>query len=202
MKILFNDIETDKLPKNITLDIKGNNHTLILNSFIGNGILHIKLRGDNSSIIFGKNNIIERNLSINGNNYLNKICKGKCVIGTGNKFRGNCALYLPLNPDKEINIGNNNLFAANTEIIGCTEHPVYDMETNDLLNTENNVIIGDNNWIGRDVLFLTKGGIKDNCVVGIRSVVTKQFELSNAIIAGNPAKIKRLNIYWKEGYEE
>lgn len=200
MKIIFNDVETNKLPENIILDIEGDGHTLILNSFKGNGTLRIKLRGNNSFISFGKNNTIEKNLSINGNNYVNKKCNGRCIIGNDNKFRGNCSFYLPLSSDKEINIGNNNLIAANIEIIGCTEHLVFDKDTNELLNTENNVIIGNNNWIGRDVLFLTKSGIKNNSIVGIRSVVTKQFTLSNALIAGNPARMKRLNVYWKEGY--
>jgi len=199
--IFYNDVQTDKLPENIILDIVGE-HIIKIYSFKGNGKLKIKLRGNNSYVCFGKNNIIEKGtVSINGNNYINKKCQGSCVIGDGNKFRGNLAIYLPLTKGKEVKIGDNNLFATNSEIIGCTEHLVFD-ENNNLLNTENNVIIGNRNWIGRDVMFLTKSGIGNDSVIGIRSVLTKSFSESNVLIAGNPARLKRLNIHWQEGYDE
>lgn len=200
-KILFNGNENVKLPENISLDIQGDGHTINLNKFSGNGHLKIKLRGNNCNISFGKNNTIEKGvLSINGYNYPNKKCNGSCIIGDNNKFRGNLAIYIPLNKSNKVEIGCNNLFATNCEIIGCTEHPVYDFNHN-LLNKECDVNIGNHNWIGRDVLFLNKSGIKNDSVVGIRSLVTKKFENSNIIIAGSPAKIRKTEIIWKEEHE-
>lgn len=200
--IIYNDKETTKIPKNIILDIQGKDHKIVLNDFIGEGKLFIKLRGTGCFVSFGKGNIIEKGtLTIAGNNYPNKICEGSCIIKDNNKFRGNLAIYLPLNKDKTVSIGCNNLFAANTEIIGCTEHEVLDLNTKEVLNTEQNVIIGDHNWIGRDVLFMCKAGIQNNSVVGIRSLITKSFNESNILLAGVPAVIKRRNVTWREEHD-
>lgn len=187
----------DKLPDNIILDIQGKGHVIELHSFKGNGKLHIKLRGNNNKIYFGKNNIIESNLKIIGNNYNIKDCEGNCIIGDNNKFHGNMVIYIPLYPDKQVQIGNSNLFAANCEIIGCIEHEVFDINTQEVLNMERDVTIGNRNWIGRDVLFMNKSGIASDSVVGIKSIVTKKFEQSGILIAGNPAKVRKHAIGWR-----
>ena len=168
---------------------------------MGDGKVHLKIRGNNCTISMGKNNSIERGvLFLNAFNYNGRNCEGSCFIGDSNRFRGGIHICLPLLRDKKVQIGNKNLFAANSEIIGCTEHPVYNIDTGEMINEEQNVIIGDNNWIGRDALFLCKGGIESNSVVGIRSTVTKKFTESNVIIAGTPAVIKRRSIEWYDGF--
>ena len=197
LKLLLDDkeISLSNLPKNITLDVQGNS-TIILYSFKGNGNLSIIARGNNT-IYFGKDNIIEKGtVRIIANNFTNRISEGTCKVGERNKFRGNLFIYLPTGKDKRVEIGNDNLFAANSEIVACLEHPVF--IDGDLSNKEDNVTIGNHNWIGRDVLFMTKGGVQNDSVVGIRSLVTKKFNKSNIVVAGNPAKIKKENIDWDE----
>ncbi len=48
--------------------------------------------------------------------------------------------------------------------------------------------IGNNVWVGRDVIILKGVTIGDNVVIGAGSIVTKDIS-SNCIAAGNPAKI-------------
>lgn len=51
------------------------------------------------------------------------------------------------------------------------------------------VIIGNNCWIGQNVIILPGAVIGDNCTIGAGAVVPgKKFE-SNSLIAGNPAKV-------------
>lgn len=46
-------------------------------------------------------------------------------------------------------------------------------------------------------LIICKGvSIPDNSVIGVGSVVTKSFNESNVIIAGNPAVVKKQGIHW------
>lgn len=199
-KLFIDDKQVKDIPSNVKLDIQGSGHVIILNTFYGNGELCIKLRGQNNKIEFGKHNIITRTLSIIGYNYINNICNGSCIIGDNNTFNGNISIAIPTESQKYVKIGNDNLFATNVDILGCTEHLVYDLNTNELLNTEDNVVIGNSNWIGRNTTFLTKSSILDNSVVGLGSIVTKKFTKSNVMIAGNPARIRREHIYWKEHY--
>ena len=192
-------IDINNPPDNIKLDIIGKNHKIEIHEFTGEGTLSIKLRGDGCHIVFDKNNMIEKGtLCIIGNNYPNKTCEGSCYIGTGNKFRGNLNLFIPLQKDKSIHIGNDNLFAGGSEIVGCMEHVVFDKESGEILNKETGVEIGNHNWISRNVLFMNKSGICNDSVVGIRSIVTKKITESNVVIAGCPAKVRKSGIDWKE----
>ena len=52
----------------------------------------------------------------------------------------------------------------------------------------NPVVIGNNVWIGRRVMFMAGSGCGDNVIISAGSVVTKKFP-SNVIIGGVPAKI-------------
>ena len=45
---------------------------------------------------------------------------------------------------------------------------------------------------------ISKGvSINENSVIGTDSVVTKPFVESNAIISGNPAKLRKSNVNWQ-----
>ena len=73
-KLYIDGVLADSTPSNIILDIEGTGHIIRLNSFSGNGKLYIKLRGKDNLIHFGKNNKINRTLSITGLNYTNREC--------------------------------------------------------------------------------------------------------------------------------
>ena len=83
-----------------------------------------------------------------------------------------------------IQIGSNFLFAPGTTIVSVN-HGVNN-EYKDV-NTKP-VVIGNNVWLGANVIILPEVNLGDNVVVGAGSVVTKSFP-SNSIIAGNPAKL-------------
>ncbi len=58
------------------------------------------------------------------------------------------------------------------------------------------IIIGDNCWLGANVVILPRVKLKNHVVVGAGAVVTKSFEENNIFIAGVPAKIgKKLGEY-------
>ncbi|HHV09270.1 MAG TPA: acyltransferase [Clostridiales bacterium] len=56
--------------------------------------------------------------------------------------------------------------------------------------------IGDNVWIGCNSIILKGVTIGDGAVVGAGSVVTKDVP-PKAVVAGNPAKIVKENVFWK-----
>jgi acetyltransferase-like isoleucine patch superfamily enzyme len=62
---------------------------------------------------------------------------------------------------------------------------------------ERNISIGERCYIGSAVRFSPGSSVGDNTVVGLGSVVTKEFNTTSVIIAGHPAIIIRENYDWK-----
>ena len=91
----------------------------------------------------------------------------------------------------KIVIGSNTNIGGNTKILDNDFHPVDPGErlkdNKDAIGTLP-VHIGENCFIGCNVLILKGSRIGNNCVVGAGAVVSGSFE-DNCVIAGNPAKI-------------
>ena len=86
---------------------------------------------------------------------------------------------------REITIGNNVMVGANSTITDGDWHP-DDPRSGDLRS----VIIGDNVWLGINVIILKGVTIGDRSVIGAGSIVTKSIP-ADVIAAGNPCKILR-----------
>lgn len=101
-----------------------------------------------------------------------------------------------------VEIGDNCLFASNI-LVTDNSHGMYsgnlvsspeeipDKRTIDIKGVK----IGDNCWIGENVVILPGIILGNGCVVGAGTIVTKSFP-DNSIIAGNPAKV--IKVYDKE----
>lgn len=50
------------------------------------------------------------------------------------------------------------------------------------------IVIGDNAWIGANVIILTGVTVGENAIIGAGSVVTKDVP-ANTVVAGNPARV-------------
>lgn len=61
----------------------------------------------------------------------------------------------------------------------------------------NKIEIGSHVWIGSNVSVLKGAVIPDGCVIASGSVVSSKFDVKNALIAGNPARVIRENITWE-----
>lgn len=65
------------------------------------------------------------------------------------------------------------------------------------LNLVYSIEIGEYCWIGRKA-YVGKGvRLQPDTIVGVYGVVTKPYEESNIVVAGNPAEIKKHNVTWK-----
>lgn len=94
-------------------------------------------------------------------------------------------------------VGDNCMFSMNCQIRATDGHTILDKQTGNVINSITSpIIIGNHCWIGEGVRFIKNSKISDNTVVGISSIVTKQFEKENVILAGTPAKIIKENIDW------
>lgn len=90
----------------------------------------------------------------------------------------------------KIYIGDNTIFAPGIKIISAN-HDKRDFLKHD--KAIGPVRIGNNCWLGANSVILPGVELGNNVIVGAGSVVTKSFG-DNLVIAGNPAKIIKVNI--------
>jgi len=113
----------------------------------------------------GDNCNIEQNVHI--------ICSNKVVIGKNCTITANCAIVDTTHPYEDITL----------EKIG-----------NKLNHVPQEIIIGDNCFLGIGAILLPNVKLEEYCIVGANSVVTKSFP-AYSVIAGNPAiMIKRYDL--------
>ena len=175
----------------------------------------IKKYGKNNSVITGKNVHLRKvrikiygdnnTVKINDNAYLHNVyirigfpdCHVKdCHIEIGSNTSFNSADIQIGEEKSSIIIGDDCMFSFNVEIACSDTHSIFDKDTRKLLNRGKNINIGNNCWICKNVKILKNTSIADNCIVAQDSIVTKQFKETNAILAGNPAKIVKHNVIW------
>lgn len=168
--------------------------------------------GVDNSIVIGKEcNIRLLKISIQGSN--NKVVIGDyCnfngalnigVVGTNRTvFIGNnCTIngaFINCR-DEDIYIGDDCLFSNEIKIRSSDAHKIFDKTSKSQINApQRPVIIGDHVWIGQGVFIGKNAQIPDGCVIGTRSVITKQFTEPCCIIGGIGGKILRREIYWEK----
>ena len=98
-------------------------------------------------------------------------------------------------PNTKISIGKDCQFGCNIELDTADGHTIYSTD-GEILNTPKDITIGDHVWLCKNVSVLKGAKIPNNSVIAKGSIVTKQFEKENVILAGTPAKIIKTNINW------
>lgn len=89
----------------------------------------------------------------------------------------------------KVTFGDNCLLAPNVSIY-TAGHPIHPDARNSLYEYGIDVTIGNNCWLGGNVIVMPGVTIGDNCVIGAGSVVTKDIP-AWSIAAGNPARVIR-----------
>lgn len=89
----------------------------------------------------------------------------------------------------KVEIGDNVMFAPNVSIY-TAGHPIHPVSRNSGFEYGISVKIGDNVWIGGNVVVTPGVTIGDNVVIGAGSVVTKDIP-ANTVAAGNPCRVIR-----------
>lgn len=172
---------------------KGNNNHIGWNnsSYIRNS--RILIRGNNNTVLFGDD------CNMSGLRIL--IAEDNNVIEFGKGVTVNASPAQPtvINAvgGKTIRIGEGCLFSNNIEIHTTDYHGIYNSQ-GIRINSDKNVFIGKNVWIGLGVKILKGTEIPDGCVVGAGSLLSGKYRKENVIIVGNPAKIIKERIFWKD----
>ena len=201
LKSCLNNLLLRLLLKTKLVVIKGKSKIRLKKNFKFNSF-------NNGRILFGfgdgglpydKNSGI--NLEFLNNSQL--IIYGDCALGFHSSVRleENAILeigkdtYLSANSlirvSKRVKIGNNCSISWNVTIMDSDFH---DYKINDeFAKNIKDVSIGNNVWIGNNVIILKGVTIGDNAIIAAGSVVTKNV-LSNTIVGGNPIRLLRENV--------
>lgn len=172
--------------------------------------LRNKFRVENSNkVIIGKNVKMSKcKITIKGkNNTLNILNNNKLRDVTFEIIGINCSITIQENctigHNSYISAKDNNIhvsidekcmFSRNVKIMTSDGHPIF--KDGNIINQAKSITIEKNVWLADNVTILKGVTIGENSVVGINSTVTKNVP-SNAISAGNPAKVIKENISWK-----
>jgi acetyltransferase-like isoleucine patch superfamily enzyme len=163
---------------------------------------HVTIKFDNyvkiikCSFIFEANNC---SLYVKGSRNIKntkfELLDDYCSISTGEDtgFNGNRILVAGAN--NYIKIGEGCIFAENAEVWASDTHSILDLNTNQRLNPDKPIIIGDSVWVGNRAIILKGSEIGDNSIIGANSIVTQKFS-KNLLLAGIPAREIKKDVYW------
>lgn len=160
---------------------------------------------ENLNIICGDDSLVEIKESDNyyKHSLIAATAKNSYIkIGKNCSLNWGCNLIVDFEPNLHIILGDECMLAPRVWMRTSDGHSVLSMD-NKLLNKGGNIEIGNNVWILQNCAILKKSFIPNNTIVGTYSVVNKKFDKEYTMIAGNPAKVVRENIYWsrKRPYE-
>ena len=102
---------------------------------------------------------------------------------------------------KNVYIGDECMFAREIMVRNNDGHIILDRKTGEVINPPEDIVIGDNVWVGMRVMVLKGAVIPKGSVIGAMSMVNKKFDEENILIAGAPAEKIRSDIEWhREDY--
>lgn len=184
-RLITNRKELFKYLKNVT----GENNTIVLPDTELLNFFIIEMPGSNNIVeIKGVERCSNITIDVYGDNSSILIDNVKYFVNAHLRIDGN---------SKKIMIGKDCMFSYGINIWTGDGHPIYDLTTGERINEDQDVIIGNHVWMGRNVSVHKGGVIPDGCVIGANSFVTKKFYESNCMIAGTPARTIKKNIRWE-----
>ena len=184
------------IPKTSIMENSGENNKLILLDDDGNELdstfmpgLKVFFKGNNSTVKLYKSTFFPNGIEIlladdcyfecgntkrelrfcspimlTGNN-------SKVIIGNNCSFGGIC-IRIADSSNTTVSIGNNCMFSFDIVLRPTDAHVIYDTQTKRIINKPQDIIIGNNCWIGEGVAILKGSIIPDNSIVGINSLWT------------------------------
>lgn len=174
--------------KNLTVRMYGeNNYIEIHEPFLITKKVLISCYSNSKITIAPCNSYKEAEILAGSNNELS--------IGR-NTTAGKVSILLRNSENTKITIGNDCMLSYNVIIRTEDAHTIYDCKTKKVLNTPQDVIIGNHVWIAANSTVLKGSNIPDNSIIGTYSLVNKQFEQENCIITGIPAKVVKQGVNW------
>jgi len=102
--------------------------------------------------------------------------------------------------DIYIEIGKNCMLSSNITFRATDGHVIFDLDSREIINRSKPIIVGDECWIGSEVIVMKNSVIAKKTIIGTRALVSGHFSEENVVLAGVPAKIVKRNCGWSRTY--
>ena len=121
------------------------------------------------------------------------------VLTIGNHFDNSAKLYVIC--EQKVTIGHDVVCSWDVLIMDTDYHETKDLRTGKISSERDCVIIGDRVWLCGRSMVLKGSDIPEGCILGAMSIANKPYATANALLVGQPAKIKREDITIHRKYE-
>lgn len=176
--------------KNCSIKIFGNNNRIIFEPYGINRLTNAKI------YILGNNNLIKigyKNIMLSADLYIED---DNNEISFGDKCSMLGFTHVACIEGKSIKFGDGCIFSTDVIFRVGDSHSILDSVTGERINPSKSINIGDRVWFGHNTKILKGVSLNNDSIVATGAIVTKSFDDSNIIIAGNPAKVVKTNIKW------
>ena len=151
-----------------------------------------------SVTIKGKNNQLVIKEGARIRDVIIEIIGDDCLIEIGkNSMVGRGSYISAKEKNSKLIIGDECGLSRNVKVMTSDGHPIY--HNGIRINPAKDIVIENYVWIADNVTILKGVIIGSGSVVGINSTVVKSIS-NNSIAVGNPAKVVKENIRWKDKF--
>ena len=147
--------------------------------------------GDNAKVIFKSSKTKLRKM------YISAMSKnGTIEIGHDLLPNINCQILNYREDNLNIKIGDYCMMGPNVIVQSSDAHPIIDIKENKVINKGRDVVIGNHCWLTTNVCVMKGVKIAPDCIIGARSIVSKDCIEPNSIYSGAPAKLIKSGFNW------
>lgn len=176
--------------KNINVNFRGSNNTLIVDPTAKISWLRARFDCDNGVLDLGGKSAHRGPLRAD-------VRVGQdSSIRTGKNVTTTTLCMLVAVEGTSLTLGDDVMIASDVEIRTDDAHPIFDVESGRRINWSKDVHVGNHVWIASRAIIRPGTKIGAGSVVGMNSIVKGSFP-NNCIIAGTPARVVRRNIAWE-----
>lgn len=177
-------IGSPKIDNKCSVTFKGKNNRLIIGSNVKLNNIKIIFHGCNGKLEIQDQCSLVGDFRVVGN--------GSITIGEGTVF--NKACWIQSLDNTEVCIGEKCLF-ANVRIRTSDMHSIIDLNTNERINPDASVKIGNRVWVAENVYIYKGVNIGHGSIIGAGSIVVKNIP-DNSLAVGIPAKVVKQDVSW------
>ena len=117
----------------------------------------------------------------------------KIIIGNKTAIYGET--HLAAIESTSIIIGEDCMFSSEIHFRTGDSHSIVNSEGL-RINPSENITIGDHVWVGTKVIVLKGTNVPKDCIIGAGSLLCKNYDEPNSVIAGSPARVLKKDVNW------